>query len=168
MVSEKNIIHRVTHWFFYAGMVWVLGMMTLTTIDVTLRHLFSEPISGSIELSEIMLALFGIGGMAYTEHVGANVRVKLLENFLPQRVVILLNILTSLLSLGIILLLVWHSFVVGIEEYHYNTATDTLGIKLYPFYYLLGLGSFFLSLEIFMNILQSIHGFINPTQMKQE
>jgi TRAP-type C4-dicarboxylate transport system permease small subunit len=39
-------------------------MMVLTAVDVTGRYLFSAPVKGSLELSEFMLAVFGMLGMA--------------------------------------------------------------------------------------------------------
>ena len=168
MISKDSPLHRITHLSFAAGMIWVLAMMLLTATDVTLRHTLSAPIAGSLELSEIMLALFGILGMAYTEHVGANVRVRVLEKFLPRRAILFLRGITTLLSLAVVLILVWQSCLLGIEEYHFKTATDTLGIKLYPLYYLLSLGCLFLALELFASMVNAFHGFIANPRSSEE
>ncbi|KJS29579.1 MAG: hypothetical protein VR64_20430 [Desulfatitalea sp. BRH_c12] len=161
MISEKNIIHRLTYLTFSVGMIWVLVMMVLTSIDVTTRYFFSSPVRGSFELSELMLAVFGMLGMAYTEKMGANVKVRILENFLPSRVVLFLNSLTYLLSLGIVLIIVYQSFVMGIEEYHYKTSSDSLGVPVYPFYFLLSFGSFVLSAQLALSMVNSLHMFIS-------
>ena len=160
MISENNIIHRLTHWAFSLGMVWVLVMMILTAFDVGLRYTFSSPLPGTLELSEIMLALFGMLGMAYTEKMDANVKVEILEKVLPEKVIMIFKSITHLLSLSIILLLTWQSWVMGIEEYHYKTATDTLGVPLYPFHFLLSVASFILAVELFVKMVNSIHRLI--------
>ncbi|MFO7496122.1 MAG: TRAP transporter small permease [Desulfobacterales bacterium] len=158
MISENNVIHRLTHWAFSAGMIWVLVMMVLTAVDVTGRYLFSAPVKGSLELSEFMLAVFGMLGMAYTQQMGANVKVRMLEKFLPRRAVLALDSLTFALSLGVILLLVYQSWVMGIEEYHYRTVSDSLGVPLYPFHFLLSLSCLVLAIELLVSLINSLHG----------
>jgi TRAP-type mannitol/chloroaromatic compound transport system permease small subunit len=158
MISENNVIHRLTHWAFSAGMIWVLVMMVLTAVDVTGRYLFSAPVKGSLELSEFMLAVFGMLGMAYTQQMGANVKVRMLEKFLPRRAVLALDSLTFALSLGVILLLVYQSWVMGIEEYHYGTVSDSLGVPLYPFHFLLSLSCLVLAIELLVSLINSLHG----------
>jgi TRAP-type C4-dicarboxylate transport system permease small subunit len=127
-------------------------------VDVTGRYLFSAPVKGSLELSEFMLAVFGMLGMAYTQHMGANVKVRILEKFLPRRAVLALDSLTFALSLGVILLLVYQSWVMGIEEYHYRTASDSLGVPLYPFHFLLSLSCLVLAIELLVSLINSLHG----------
>lgn len=161
MISKDSYIHRLTHWAFAADMVWVLVMMVLTAVDVAGRYAFSVAVTGSLELSELMLAVFGMLGMAYTEHMGANVKVRILENILPRRAVLALDSLTYLLSLGIILILVYGSWVMGIEEYHYKTASDSLGIPVYPFHFLLSVAAFVLAIELAVSLINSLHGAIS-------
>lgn len=165
MISQNNIIHRLTHWAFSAGMIWVLVMMVLTAVDVTGRYAFSAPVPGSLELSEFMLAVFGMLGMAYTEHMGANVKVRILEKILPRRAVLVLDSLTYLLSLGVILLLVYQSWVMGIEEYHYKTASDSLGVPVYPFHFLLSIACLVLAIELLVSLINSLHGAVSKNSL---
>lgn len=165
MISKNSNIHRLTHWTFTAGMIWVLVMMLLTVADVTSRYFFSVSVPGAFELSELMLAVFGMLGIAYTEHMGANVKVRILEKFLPRRAVLVLDSLTYLLSLGIILVLVYGSWIMGIEEYHYKTASDSLGVPVYPFHFLLSLAAFVLAIELMVSLINSLHGAISKNSL---
>ena len=142
------------------GMGWVMLMMFLTTLDVVLRYFFSSPIPGALEVSEIMLAIFGIMGIAYTHGVGANVRVAMLVENMPTRAAAVLNLITGLLSFQIIAMLVWYGVVMGVEEYQFGTTTDSLKIPLYPIHFLLPIGAFLLSLEIVKEIVASVSGII--------
>ena len=138
------------------GMGWVMLMMFLTTLDVALRYFFSSPIPGALEVSEIMLAIFGILGIAYTQGAGANVRVAMLVEKLPTRAAAVLNLVTGLLSFQIIVMLVWYGVVMGVEEYQFGTTTDSLGIPLYPVHFLLPAGALLLSLEIVKEMIASV------------
>lgn len=158
--DNKSFIARLTHGAFSLGMVWVPVMMVLTSVDVGCRYLFSAPVPGTLELSEIMLALFGMLGMAYVERNNANVRVEIIEKVMPRKVMLSFDVLTSFLSLSIMILLVWQSWFMGIEEYHYKTATDTLGIPLYPLFFLLSVSTFILVLELFSKMIKLVQRLI--------
>ncbi len=154
----KVLIQRLTVYSLNAGMGWVIVMMLLTTFDVAGRYFFSTPILGSIELSKFMLAIFGILGMAYTHSTGSNVRVTMLTQILPKRFAAFVKSLTDFLSLQIFGVLSWYSMKMGVEEFHMHTTTDTLGMSIFPLYFLLAFGSFLLSLEVVLDLIESISG----------
>jgi len=117
-------------------------------------------------MSEFMLAIFGILGMAYTHQSGGNVKVTMLTSALPPNLARLTEILTSLLSFQIIAMLAWYGVVSGIEEFHAGTTTDTLGIPIYPLYFLLSAGAGLLCLELVVNLIESIRGFFGTKIME--
>lgn len=139
--SGPRWIARLTDGAFAAGMIWVIVMMLLTATDVAGRYAFSRPVPGAIEMSEFMLAIFAMLGMGYTERMNANVRVTLIEKVLPGRALAGVNALVYLLAAAIVALLVFQGWRMAVEEYHYNTMTDNLGIPIYPLYALLSLSS---------------------------
>lgn len=165
--GAKKIVERLTKIALTLGMGWVMVMMILTTLDVAGRSLFTKPIPGGIEISQFLLALFGILGMAYTHMAGANVKVTLLTRALPARFEYLVETLTNLLSLQIIAFLAWTGITSGIEDYHAGTTTDTLGVPIYPLYFLLSLGAGLLCLVILINLAESVYNFFN-TRSKQK
>ncbi len=155
----EKTIHQVVQFALYIGMGWVIVMMLLTTFDVAGRYFLSKPIPGAIEMSEFMLAIFGILGMAYTHQAGANVKVTMLTSALPPRLARLTETITLVLSFQIVAMLVWYGIVSGIEELQAGTTTDTLGIPIYPIYFLLSAGAGLLCLELFLNLIESVQGF---------
>lgn len=155
----KKIIGGLVKVALFLGMGWVIVMMMLTTVDVIGRYFLSKPIPGAIEMSEFMLAIFGVLGMAYTHQSGANVKVTMLTNALPPRLARVTEIITILLSFQIIGMLVWYGVIMGIEELQAGTTTDTLGIPLYPLYFLLSAGAVLLCLELLITLIESVRGF---------
>ena len=158
----RKRIRKLSAWALTVGMGWVLVMMCLTTLDVAGRYFFSRPVPGAIEMSECMLAVFGILGMAYTHGAGANVRVTLLTGKLPRRLGLFTTALTDLLSLQIMSMLAWYAGVMAMEEFTSGTTTDTLAIPIYPLYILLAVGAFLLALEILLNFMVSLAVAIRP------
>ena len=156
----QSIIRKLSRFGLFMGMGWVLVMMLLTTLDVVVRYLFSSPIPGALEMSEFLLAIFGLSGVAYTHGSGGNVRVTMLTGSLSVRKTAILNLITALFSCQIIVMLTWYGVVMGIEEFQIGTTTDSLGIPLYPLHFLLSLGGLLLALEIIMDIMTAISGII--------
>ena len=154
-VKIRSIVHKMSSRALILGMGWVLVMMFLTTLDVGGRFFFSRPIPGAIEMSEFMLAIFGILGIAYTHGAGANVKVTMLTKKLSVRTVSFLELITGLLSLQVIAMLAWYGVVMGMEEFKIGTTTDTLAIPIFPLDLLLSAGAFLLALEILMSVISA-------------
>ncbi len=153
--KTKSIVHKMSSWALTLGMGWVLVMMFLTTLDVGGRYFFSSPIPGAIEMSEFMLAIFGVLGIAYTHGAGANVKVTMLTGKLSVRTSSFLDLVTGLLSLQIVSMLTWYGVIMGMEEFKSGTTTDTLAIPIFPLDLLLSAGAFLLILEILMTIISA-------------
>jgi TRAP-type C4-dicarboxylate transport system permease small subunit len=134
-------------------MVLLIPMMLLTTAEVLGRALWNKPIPGSVEMSSYLLALFILGGLAYTQQVKGHVRVTMLTEWLPVRVRASLDILTTLLSLFIIGILAWQGWEVASEE---RTVSDMLRVPQWPFRMLVPVAAGLLFLELAMDLAESI------------
>lgn len=137
----------------YGGMFLLVPMMLLTAGDVIGRVVWSRPIPGAVELSSYMLAIFILMGVAYTHQVKGHVRVRMLVSRLPERVGLILDVFTILLSLFIISILAWQGWVVGIEE---RTVSDMLRIPQLPFRLLVSVAALFLCLELLIDLFDSL------------
>jgi TRAP-type C4-dicarboxylate transport system permease small subunit len=134
-------------------MFLLVPMMLLTAGDVIGRVVWSRPIPGAVELSSYMLAIFILMGVAYTHQVKGHVRVGMLVSRLPERVGLILDVFTILLSLFIISILAWQGWVVGIEE---RTVSDMLRIPQLPFRLLVSVAALFLCLELLIDLFDSL------------
>ena len=145
----KFWIQCINRWVCYAGMLLILPLMLLTTVDVISRAAWDRPIPGIVELSSYALDVFILLGLAYTQQVKGHVRVSMLTSRIPPRAQIFLEILVALLSLFIIALLAWQGFVVGLEE---TAVSDMLRIAQGPFKLLVGVAAFLLCLELVVDL----------------
>ena len=152
----KPLISKLTTIALYAGSGWVLVMMLLTVLDVTGRYFFSKPVTGTIEMSQFMLAAFGILGMAYTHASNSNIRVTALTRALPHRLTAVLDTVTGVFTLQLIGAIVWYALIMGVEDFHAGAATDTLAIPIYPLKFLLALGAFLMMLTMALDLWESI------------
>lgn len=145
----KFWIQRANRWICYAGMLLIVPLMLLTTIDVIGRAFFARPIPGIVELSSYMLDVLILLGLAYTQQVKGHVRVAMLTVRMPFRLRTLVEIFVTLLSLFVMVLLAWQGWVVGMEE---TAVSDMLRIPQRPFKLLVGVAAFFLCLELLVDL----------------
>ena len=148
----SRVIQRVTRSLCYIGMFLLIPMMLLTAGDVIGRAVWSKPIPGTVELSSYMLVVFILLGVAYTHQVKGHVRVSMLTSRLPQRAQQSLEIVVTLLSLFIMLLLAWQGWVVGMEE---TAVSDMLRIPQRPFKLLVGVAAILLCLELVVDLMSA-------------
>ncbi len=152
MEGVKRGIQKLNRLVCGAGAVFLLPLMLLTSGEVIGRNLFNRPIAGTVELSEYLLAVFILLGVAYTQQVKGHVAVSILVSRLPFRGQMVLNIISTLLSLFIIALLAWQGLIVGWEE---KTVSDMLRVPQYPFRLLVAMAAFLTCLELLMDLADS-------------
>lgn len=152
----RKVIQRTTLYLSYIGMFFLIPMMLITSGEVVGRAFWSRPIPGSMELSSYMLAIFILLGVAYTHQVKGHVRVSMLVSRLPERITLVLDVMTILLSLFIIGIMAWQGWVVGMEE---RTVSDMLRVPQLPFRLLVCVAGVFLCLELLIDLVDTLKKF---------
>lgn len=116
---------------------WLLGscaalvlfaLMAITLVDVTGRYLFSAPLSGAFEVTEMMLAALIFLGLPLVTAKGGHVAVDLLDALLPawlRAVQSLLIDLINVLAFGIFAWVLWE---LAFKTYRYEDTTSVLEI----------------------------------------
>lgn len=138
----------------YVGGYVLFGMMLLTTCDVIGRYIFNLPISGAYEITEAMMVTLVFFFIAYTQATKAHVGVELVINLLPQKIRVIIDIITHLLSLLMILLVAWMSTIRWLELMRIKEHTPILHIPVSPFLLILALGCFVFCIEFGKDILR--------------
>ncbi len=147
--AVKRRLQKMNRGIAFGGMFLLIPMMLLTTADVIGRSYFRRPITGTYELSSYLLAVFILLGVAYTYQVGGHVRVTMFVSKLPDRIAIVVSIITTLLSLFIIAILAWQGWVLGWEE---KTVSEQLRIPELPFRLLVFLAAVSLWIELLIDL----------------
>jgi len=141
----KKGIHQVNRFIAGVGACFLIPLMIITAGDVVGRDAFGHPIPGTVELSQYLLAVFILLGLAYAQQAKAHVSVSVVTSRLPRHVQHILSIVATLLCLSIALMLVWQGWAIGIEE---RTVSDMLRVPQYPFRLMVAVAAFLLCLEL--------------------
>ncbi len=149
----KKGIRTLNHFIGSVSACFLIPLMLITAADVLTRDLFNTPIPGTLELSQYLLAVFILLGLAYTQQVKAHVSVSIITSRLRPPAQFILAIMTTLISLFVFSILVWQGWVVGIEE---RTVSDMLRVPQYPFRLLVAVAAFLVCLELLIDLWESV------------
>ena len=131
----------------------LIAMMLLTASDVFLRYVFNRPIIGSFELTEFMMSVFIAFAFVICAMQKSHVAVDLVVTRLPQKYQFIIGSITSLLSIIILTLITWQSFVYMKLQYNTHVVSTSLLIPRYPFVAFLCLAFGFLVVIYLSNLL---------------
>jgi TRAP-type C4-dicarboxylate transport system permease small subunit len=151
--TVKKGIHKVNRFIAGVSGFFLIPLMIITAVDVVGRDVFNHPIPGTVELSQYMLAVFILLGLAYAQQMKAHVAVSIFTSHLNDRGQLILNIITTLLCLFISFIIAWQGWMVGIEE---RAVSDMLRVPQYPFRLLVAIAAFLLCLELLMDLGDSL------------
>jgi len=142
------------------GMWGTFAMMILISWDVIARYVFNSPLLFSDEVSGYLLVYICFFGAAGTlkekRHVNVDILVNRLKTLNRKR----LELVTYFLSLGFLLIFLWHAFVMVYRSYVRGVRMPS--ILLTPIWIpqsLLLIGTFFLVLQLIIEIRKSIKTF---------
>lgn len=125
-----------------------LAMMLIIMIDVVSRTITGNSLQGTYEIVERLLMMGVFASIAYTQTEHGHVHVTMLISHLPLKPALIINGITSLLSVAAILMIAYASFLQSQFSYAQHTTTGVLFIPLFPFYIAETLGMIIFSLAV--------------------
>lgn len=139
----------------YTAAFAMFVMMVITLVDVVGRDLFSAPLPGGFEITEILLASLIFLGLPMVTAAGAHVEVDLMDSTVPAFLKPLQSFLIVLFNLIALAVLSWMMWKLAIRTYEYQDTTAVLQI---PFAGLVFLMAVCCSLSTFALFLMLIVG----------
>jgi len=149
----REKLQTINRWVAGVGACFLIPLMLITAADVVGRDVFNHPIPGVIELSQYLLAVSILLGLAYTQQIKGHVGVSILVSRLSARAQLMVSLFGSLLGLFLFILLAWQGLVVGLEK---KTVSDMLRVPQYPFRLLVAVAAFLTFLELLIDLGSSI------------
>lgn len=135
------------------GLIVLLLLMLLTVGDVIGRYFF-EPVTGTYELTGLMLAVIVFFGLGYAQIKREHIRIDVIAQFLSPRKEAILDSIVYLVSSVIFSLVVWQLIEHALRLWSGNVVTGVLSWPIYPFVISAAFGCSLFSLVL---LLQFIH-----------
>lgn len=120
--------------------VIVAAMLLLVVADVLLRTFFNMPITGSTEITQMMMAGM-ILGFAKSCLGNDNLKVDVVADLLPKKAQYVMDVITSIVCIGVSVLLTWRTVVNALYSKEKNLVYLTLtNVPKWLFILLLAVG----------------------------
>ena len=110
-------------------------MMLLTFVDVVARYVFSRPVRGAFEITELMLLVLIFAGLPLASFTDEHALMDFIDRLLSARGRRVLEGLVQGVSAAIMFLLAWQVWIKADRIWAYRDATDVLRIVYGPFVY---------------------------------
>ena len=117
VLSDESLLSRLDRGLYRLERILALlsglavfWLMVLAVISVGGRNFFSAPLPGYVDWIEQAMPLIAFMGVAYVKRDGGHIRMDIVVGALKGRVLYLVELMTTLLVLGLMILLVWGSW----------------------------------------------------------
>ena len=113
----------------------LFAMMLLTVVDVVARYIFSRPLRGAFEITELMLLVLIFAGLPLVSFADEHAVMDFIDRLLGPRGQSWLERGVQLVNAGVMFLLTWLVWRKADRIWAYRDATDVLRIVYGPFVY---------------------------------
>jgi TRAP-type C4-dicarboxylate transport system permease small subunit len=113
----------------------LLAMMLLTVVDVIARYIFSRPVRGAFEVTELMLVVLIFAGLPLVSFSEEHAVMDFIDRVTGARGRRFLRRAVEAASAAFMFLLAWLTWLKADRIWAYRDATDVLRIVYGPFVY---------------------------------
>lgn len=155
---EKGI-HTASQKLCWLSLITLFLMMLFITTDVVGRYLFKSPITGSIDFITVMMVILVFPCFGYVTSENGHVRTDILYDRLSKRGQGVFDIINSLFSIVLIVLITWQlgARAWSIIQYPPGISTSYFQWPHLPFICLAAAGCALMSLELFLWFFHSVN-----------
>ncbi|AXF58005.1 TRAP transporter small permease [Salicibibacter kimchii] len=136
-----RVISKLNTGLLYVAQIALLIMVLVVTFDVLGRWIFNQPITGSVEITELGFSMVIFLSLAYTHLKGEHVSIDFMIDKLPEKGRLIadsiINVVIVVLMGLVAISLFWYAQRLFIS----NTVTGDLGLPIYIFTIISGVGS---------------------------
>jgi TRAP-type transport system small permease protein len=133
--SDQRRKRRADALLGMAASAILLAMMVLTVIDVVARYVFSRPVRGAFEVTELMLLVLIFAGLPLVSFSDEHAVMDFIDRILGPRGQHRLKIAVQAVNAAFMFLLAWLTWLKADRIWAYRDATDVLRIVYGPFVY---------------------------------
>lgn len=148
-VGFKNVLsvsHRIS-W------IMLVLLMILGTADVLGRYFLNRPITGTREVSSILVVGIIVFSWAYVQSEKGHLTIDFVVFQFPHLVQVIMELIVSFISLAVFGTIVWQSAKIAIRYWETGYLVPIVQIPLAPFQLFVTFGAFILCLEYIYEII---------------
>jgi TRAP-type transport system small permease protein len=162
LLSAIDSVMHVANWIGYGSLT---GLVVVTFLDVAGRYVLNKPLQGSLELSELAMAILGAFAIFYTTTRRGHINVDLFLIRFSRRNQNLIEGSGALLGFATWGLIAYRVFVLAVHVLKSDESSSLLAIPISPFQFIFALGLTLYALTLFI---QALLSFVSEEPEKRE
>lgn len=123
-------INRV---FTHIGSIALAVLMFLTVADVFGRYLFNRPVTGTFELTEMLMVPIVFLALGLAQHHNEHISLDLAYIYFSARLKKRTDVIVDLVNLVIVLAITWQLYEYSVRMSAGNYTTAVLELPIHPF-----------------------------------
>lgn len=135
----------------------LMAVVAIIAGNIIIRQ-FIDPIEGVHEVAAFLGALVIALSLARNQLSKENIGVEIIHVYLPKRIQLIVEAVTSLISAIVSALIAWQLLAYGFHLYDSNEVSMTLAMPYYPFIAVVGLCFALLALVLFSDCWNACSG----------
>ena len=155
----------VTHVLNWVGYVSLAGLIMITFVDVTGRYLINKPLQGSLEISELAMAVLGAFALLYTTTQRGHISVDLFFVRFSRRTQKAVNCAGALLGFATWGIISYRVYLLGRHIQETRETSSLLGIPISPFQFVFALGLALFALAL---LIEAFLPFVSEEPKREE
>ncbi|MEP4271083.1 MAG: TRAP transporter small permease [Roseibium sp.] len=148
----------------FVAAIFIFLLMCLGIAQIVLRTVFDTPLSGYVDLVELSMAGMAFLGAAYTQRMGAHIRMELLLSHLRGRGLWAAEIVGALVGMGIIAVLIWYSGAHFWRSFELGDTTIDAEFPVWPSKLVVPVAFSLWFLRLSVQLAGSVRMFIDPSR----
>jgi len=150
---------RLLHAFGLVSAVATFMMLLLVAANVIGRYLFNAPITGAFEITESLLVVGIMLGLALTQYHDGHIRVTILTRRMPPSRARYARIFALIIGAVFFAWCAYASWRFAYQSYSFNEQEwGTITFPLYPFKFVVFLGVVLLALQFALDAIDDLAG----------
>ncbi|MGG0719465.1 TRAP transporter small permease [Robertmurraya massiliosenegalensis] len=145
----NNVLHKISS-------ILLFLLMFLTTADVIGRYFFNKPITGTYELTGLIVAIMIFFSLGSAQIKKDHIEIDFLTNKMPIKFQQILFVLSSFILTVLLALTTWQLFEYMKRIWAGNETSGDLGLPLYIFSSLAMVGAFCFMLTYLLDTVKGI------------
>ena len=166
MLRLIGLVRRFNRWMHHLAGVALVGLLALTVADITGRSAFNNPVSGTVELTGLILVAVVYLGLAHSEDLGDHITVDLIYVRLGDRGKRLLEYFGDAMTLAVVGLLAYQLLRFSQRQREAGAESPVLQWPVWPFVVVAGLGALGYAAAALLKLILRARG--EPTEIMDE
>lgn len=140
-------------------------MMFIVSYEVVMRYIFNHPTIWALEVNQSLLCIYAALAGGYTLLRRGHVNVEIVYSRFGMRTRMVIDILTSFLFFGFIIVLLWQTWDMAFDSMMLGERSESLlGLPLYPAKISIVIGVLLILLQGLVNSIRSVIALITGVE----